>query len=167
MDGTYIIAIAITLIVVVTVALFSIQSRKNAKKKSSEMVQIYNNIVQKEGLTIVHEERLDNKIFALDPLRKVFLYIYSYERPVYDIIQLNNFSSCKMVNKDSTGSSSFKGKTISPENTTRVDLSFMLNSEPVIAVPVYNEIQDGLADKLKLAGIANDWQNKINAVISG
>lgn len=166
MNETYFIALIIIVVITVSIALFVFQSRKISKRRTAEMTDIYNDIVLKDKLNIVVEEKTDSKIFALDPLKKVFVFVYNYDQPVYDIVRLNNIYDCIVKKTGNRIEVSAGRKTLAEEHVTEVYLSFVLNDKSVTDIPVYNEIRDSIGEKMKLTALATDWQKKLKAVIA-
>lgn len=166
MNGTILIAMIMLSVIGFVVLLFAVQSRRMNDKKKNEMLQVYNSLVTKNDLDIIEEDKLANRIFAIDPVKKVFVFVYNFSEPVYDIIRLDNSMVCKIK---STGSKiaikKGKGKTSYEEHISDIYLSFMSKGNLIIDVPVYNEIHDGLLEKMNLLAIAEKWQQKINTVV--
>ena len=148
MDGTILIAAIMLGIIGFVVLLFIMQSRRMNDKKKNEMLQVYNSLVTKNDLDILEEDKLANRILAIDPIKKVFVFVYNFSEPVYDIIRLDNSIVCKVK---STGSriaiKKGKGQTLYEEHISDIYLSFMSKGNLIMDVPVYNEIHDGLLRK--------------------
>src|SRR5687767_1612723 len=96
MGSALLVAIIILLPIVIFILIAVSKSRKRSEKQKGEMLTIYREIIANDQLHITDEDILDNKVFALDPEKRVFVYIENYSDPVYDIVHLNGMSGCKL-----------------------------------------------------------------------
>jgi len=75
MNGTIFIAMIMLGVIGFVVLLFAVQSRRMNDKKKNEMLQVYNSLVTKSDLDIIEEDKLANRILAIDPIMKVFVLV--------------------------------------------------------------------------------------------
>jgi len=58
-----------------------------------------------------------------------------------------------------------KGKTSYEEHISDIYLSFMSKGNLILDVPTFNEIHDGLLEKMNLMSVAEKWQQKIKTFV--
>ncbi|RYD56244.1 MAG: hypothetical protein EOP56_12995 [Sphingobacteriales bacterium] len=162
MDGTLLIALAIVGFIALIVAAVTIKSQKQAAKRKSDMLDVFNRIVAEEQLTISQKEMLKHRIFGIDELKMVLIVVQSNEDVHYDIIQLSLLTGCHLKHGGTKITERSKsGKRTSEEHVSEIFLSLTLENKAVIDIPVYKELYDGILEKQNLAKFGERWQGII------
>lgn len=164
MDGTMWIATGIVGFITLIVVFVAIKSKSVATKRKLEMLNTFNRIVADEKLIISQKEILNNKILAIDETKKIAVFIVNHGEVQYDIIQLEMISDCKIKSIGSKMIGKNKsGRTMSEEYVNEIYLSLIAANRSVKDVPIYNEVQDGVLEKMALNAIAQKWRGIISA----
>jgi hypothetical protein len=166
MNSTLLISIFVFLPIALIAAGIFIQSRKKAKRIKNEMLRVYKEVILNDHLKIAEEEILYDKIFAADVLKKVFIYVHNHNEPVYDLIDLTGMTGCQVEKKGTTIITRSNGKPVTELHVNEVYLSFFSDASVLANLRIYSEIQDGQQEYLPLTKIANEWQQKLNEIIS-
>jgi hypothetical protein len=165
MNETLFIAVAIILSVSIVVVLLSRQAGKVKRLKKDEMLGVYKEIVSGNNLHISEEVILPTRVLAIDAANKVFVSVYYHTVPVYDVVRLDNRVSCKVKKIGDKNPGQDKKTPTTGNNVKEVYLSFTMSGGSEINVPIYNEVYDGILDKMDLTAIAEDWQKKLVLLI--
>lgn len=164
MDGTMWIAIVIVGFITLMMVLVAIKSKSVATKRKLEMLDTFNRIVADEKLFISQKEILNNKILAIDETQKIAVFVVNHGEVKYDIIQLEMISDCKIKSMGSKLTEKKKnGRTMSEEYVNEIYLSLIAANKSVKDVPIYNEVQDGVLEKMTLIDVADKWRSIISA----
>ncbi len=164
MDGTMWIAIGIVGFITLMMVLVAIKSKSVATKRKLEMLDTFNRIVADEKLFISQKEILNNKILAIDETQKIAVFVVNHGEVKYDIIQLEMISDCKIKSIGSKLTEKKKnGRTMSEEYINEIYLSLIAANKSVKDVPIYNEVQDGVLEKMTLIDVADKWRSIISA----
>lgn len=165
MGSAVLVTIIILLPIAVFIAIVVMRSRKRSEQRKTEMLRAYREIVVNDDLKIIDEHILDNKLFALDPNKRVFVYIDNYDKPVYDIVHLNGMSGCKLEKKGPNVYSKSNGKSVVSLHVNEIYISFMSHDEVATSFCIYSEMRDGQDQFLLLSKIGDDWQQKLHRLI--
>ncbi len=165
MSSTLLVSLFILLPLVIIIAVVYINSTNNRKKKKDELMKLYNEIISADNLKITEVLILSDKIFAVDPEKKVFVFLHNHDEPVYDIIHLEGMSGCKIEKKGTNISARVQGKAVTELHVNEVYLSFLSRDSVLTNVRVYSEILDGQQEYCALTKVGADWQHKLNEVI--
>lgn len=166
MNGTMWIALGIVGFITLIVILVAIKSKSMATKRELKMLDIFNRIVADEKLIVTQKEILGNKILAIDEVQKIAVFVLNTGDVQYDIIQLAMINDCKIK---STGSRVVEkkknGQTKAEEYVNEVSLSLIAANNSVKDVQIYNEVHDGILEKMALIAIAEKWRGILSANI--
>lgn len=164
MDGTMWIALGIVGFIVFVVILVAMKFKSKAVKRKLEMLDTFNRIVAGEKLVISQKEMLSNKILAIDETKKIAVFVVNHEEVQYDIIELSMIDDCKIKSMGSKMTEKKKnGRTITEEYVNEVYLSLTAANKSVKDVPIYNEVHDGVLEKMTLTSVAKKWREIISA----
>ncbi len=165
MNETLFIAVAIILSVSIVVVLLSRQAGKAKRLKKDEMLGVYKDIVSGNNLNISEEVILPTRVLAIDAAHKAFVSVYYHTVPVYDVVRLDNRVSCRVKKVGDNNSGKDKAAPVTGNNVKEVYLSFTMSGGTEINVPFYNEVYDGILDKMDLVAMAEEWQKKLTMLI--
>lgn len=165
MSGTLLISMFVFLPLVIIVSVILINSNKNKKRRKSEIENVYEHIVSEDQLKITEELILFNKIFALDPIKKVFVFLHDHDEPIYDIINLNGLSGCQIEIKGTNLVTKDQGKLVSELHVNELYMSFMSRDTVFAKLRICSEILDGQKEYAALTKVAEDWEQKLDAII--
>lgn len=169
MNNVLLISVFVLLPITLMVGVILIQTKRNAKRQRNEMMSVYKQIVDDDHLMISEEEILADKILAVDPLKKVFVFVHnqdqSRDEPVYDIISLSGLSGCQVEKKGTSFVTKYNGHPATELHVNEVHLSFMARDSVFTSLRVYNAVFDGQQDYLSLTKTAENWQQKLNKLI--
>lgn len=151
------------LVIIVSVILFN--SKRNKKRTRSEIENVYKNIISGDQLKITEELILFNRIFAVDPEKKVFVFLHNHDEPIYNIIHLNVLSGCQIERKGTNLVTQNQGKLVSELHVNELYISFLSRDSVFEKLRVYSEIFDGQQEYDALAKVAEHWQHKLDDII--
>lgn len=165
MSSTLLISMFVFLPLVIIVSVILFNSKRNKKRRKSEIENVYKNIISGDQLKITEELILFNKIFAVDPEKKVFVFLHNHDEPIYDIIHLNGLSGCQIERKGTNLVTKNQGKLVSELHVNELYISFLSRDSVFAKLRVYSEIFDGQQEYGALTKVAEYWQHKLDDVI--
>lgn len=164
MSGTILIAIAMVGAIVLTVFLFIIHGKKQKAKKQAELRRTFKQAGEENGLLISYKEEHSNMILAIDELKMLLLFTrHDNEAVQNEIIPLERVTDCfvkKTGVKITNG-----GKGVAEEHVSAVHLSFKFMNAADADLLIYNEVHDGLFEKIPLTRLAENWQQRIKETL--
>lgn len=167
MNGTILIALGIVGPIAIIVALIAINSKREAAKRKSELLETFNRIVAEQNLTISVRDILKHRILAMDMVRGTLIFVQNHGEVKYDLIQLAMIDDCKIKRLGTRITEEKKsGRSVSEEHINEISLSLISAGKQVIDIPVYSELQDGLLERMDLAGVAEKWRNIIHNALT-
>lgn len=165
MSSTLLISLFVLLPLAIIIMVILVNSKKRVKRKKNEMLDAYRKIVAESQLSITDEQVLYNKIMAIDPQKKVFIFLRNHDNPVYDVVYLDRLSGCQVERKGTTLNSRRNGKLVPELHVNEIYMSLLLHDATVMNLQVYSEILDGQQEYVTLTKLAEDWGRKLSNII--
>lgn len=155
MNSTLSIGLLIVLAVLLVIVLLMAISRREQKKIVTKMGKIYNDLIDRNNLTIDSKEDFRKRIIAVDRVNEQLLFVdLSGEEERSFLVDLPEVVLCRLV----------KNERPEKGHITKILLECALKGkkEAVIQLPFYDELTDSLMDLPYLSKKADYWKQKIN-----
>lgn len=164
MNSTLPIALIVIAVITAIVAALIIISKRNSRAQRTAMREAYQQLLSKFNIKPAVEEEFTNRIIGLDTSKKLFVAFLPTTDKGHEVVDLREVTDCKVRKEGLTVSRSTKvGRPAPDEYINGLSLSLLLRNGTAVDVPVYNEMVDGLEEKIRLCGVADNWAQRIRS----
>lgn len=162
--STLIVSFVIIGAVILLIIAFGFLSRRNRKAKEQRLVDLFNNVGEKNGLSFSSQEILRNKIIGLDGLNRKFVVVN--ETGNSTVINLDDVRKCSMekhletysrTDEKSSGYEMFV-------KTIHLKFEFIKKMEPETVI-FYNILLNPEVEEKLMEAKAKDWETILSKMI--
>ena len=155
MNPTFYIALFIILAVALLTGLLSWIGWYSKKERERRLLQLFDDFVIKNNLTIDKKQTLNKNMIGLDRLNMKLIFVENTSAPRrIHLVNLTDLAACQLI----------KQKDNSNEHIVKIFLRciFKQKNKREIILPVYDELHDNIYKMMRLSKKAAYWKKTIN-----